>query len=79
MSKLVQEIRHFVLQPAAAGASHHDIAEEAMRLAKGGHIVSLELPGGTAVVTPAHTHDEAVAIVGDVMPKVKADKPTKGN
>jgi hypothetical protein len=74
MSKLVQEVRHFTLQPEAAGASHDEIADEAMRLAKGGHIVRLTLPEGNVVtVAPSDVHPDVVARVAEAMPKPAAD------
>jgi hypothetical protein len=75
MSKLVQEIRHFVLRPDAAEASHDEIAAEGVRLAQGGHLVKMSLPNGDVGITPEHTHEEVTAMVADNMPKAK---PVRG-
>lgn len=74
MSKLVHEVRHFVLREDAVDASHDDIAAEAVDLAKGGHIVNMELPGGAVVVMPDHAHEDVVPKVADAMPKTRASK-----
>lgn len=82
MSKLVQEVRHFELRLGAdADATHEEIAAEAVRLAKGGHVVRMALPSGTITVSPDHTHEDVVPMVADAMPskgktaKAKAPPP----
>lgn len=77
MSKLVQEVRHFVLRPDAEEASHADIAADAVRLAQGGHLVRLSLPSGLVGITPDHSHEEVTAMVSDAMPKAKGGKAKK--
>lgn len=51
MSSIVHEVRHFVVREGEGVAvpSHEDLAAEAQRLAKGGHVVSMTVPGGSVV------------------------------
>jgi hypothetical protein len=75
MSKIVREVRHFVIHPEAIDLTHEELAEEALRLAKGGHIVQLQMPGGAVSVAPDEDHAEVVARMKEAMPPHTGAQP----
>jgi hypothetical protein len=72
--KMLQQVHHFILHPHVltlppSDALHATIAAEAIEAAKGGHTVSLNLPGGDPVLVAPHDR------LGDVTAKVAAALP----
>jgi hypothetical protein len=78
MRKLFHEIRHFKLDDDALTAPHEEIAERAIELAKGGHIVSLTLPDGVITVHPDDKHDDVVAKVSEALKTPATKSAVKG-
>lgn len=77
MSQLVHEVRHFIVKEGEGVPvpTHEALAAEAQHLAKGGHIVSMTVPGGTVVqVGPDDDTTEVADRFQKALPKVKADK-----
>lgn len=76
MSHLVHEVRHFVVREGEGVPvpSHEDLAAEAQRLAKGGHVVVMKVPGGDVVqVAPDEDTTEVAERFQKALPKVKAE------
>jgi hypothetical protein len=75
MSQIVHEVRHFIVHEGenVAMPTHEDLAAEAQRLAKGGHIVSMTVPGGNVVqVGPDDDAAEVTDRFQKALPKPKA-------